>query len=281
MKKWNPSLFGLILVLLIFLAGCNIPRIDSTPTVDVIGTQVSQILTSQPTFTLPPTPHIITGTSTTTPETTTATPESTTTLTPVSTDPRQILGEPSYENPMEKGSTWGLGNDGYKDDYVQIKMDGGFLKMQALQAAGWHSWRLGGEKFQNGYIEATLKTGNCSGNDMYGIVLRAPDYDSGRGYYLGLTCDGQYNLSVWTSSSLEDLLSWTSSDSIHAGSNQTNRLGAWVEGNQWKLYINGFLLQEINDSSILNDGYFGYFIAANQTVDFIFLWMKLLTGINQ
>lgn len=142
------------------------------------------------------------------------------------------------------------------------------MKLEAERAAGWLSWRLGGAQLQNGYVEATFKTGNCSGNDIYGIVLRAPDYESGRGYYLQLTCDGQYNLSVWKDSGLDALQEWTTSSAILAGSNQTNRLGAWITGNQWKLYVNGVLIKEISDGSLINMGHIGFFIVANQTPDF-------------
>jgi len=265
MKRYS---FFILIFLMLLLSGCNLPQSNRTPTVDLVGTQVSQVLTAQPTSTTVPTTAPIEPTNTVIVVTPTESGIPPSTPTPVATDPRQILGDPTWQDSMNNGNNWGLGSDGYKDDYIEIEIEDGFMKLEAERAAGWLSWRLGGAQLQNGYVEATFKTGNCSGNDIYGIVLRAPDYESGRGYYLQLTCDGQYNLSVWKDSGLDALQEWTTSSAILAGSNQTNRLGAWITGNQWKLYVNGVLIKEISDGSLINMGHIGFFIVANQTPDF-------------
>lgn len=265
MKRYS---FFILIFLMLLLSGCNLPQSNPTPTVNLVGTQVSQVLTAQPTSTTVPTTAPIEPTNTVIVVTPTESGIPPSTPTPVATDPRQILGDPTWQDSMNNGNNWGLGSDGYKDDYIEIEIEDGFMKLEAERAAGWLSWRLGGAQLQNGYVEATFKTGNCSGNDIYGIVLRAPDYESGLGYYLQLTCDGRYNLSVWKDSGLDALQEWTTSSAILAGSNQTNRLGAWITGNQWKLYVNGVLIKEISDGSLTNMGHIGFFIIANQTPDF-------------
>ena len=58
-------------------------------------------------------------------------------------------------------------------------------------------WWLTYLSFKDAYLEATFEVEDCSANDQYGLVVRAPDYEDGRGYYYTLTCGGQYDLRRW------------------------------------------------------------------------------------
>jgi len=49
------------------------------------------------------------------------------------------------------------------------------------------------------------------------------------------------------------------------GSNQTSRLGVWASGSHFKLYINGKLIGEVDDSSLTDAGSFGAVIASYNT----------------
>ena len=64
------------------------------------------------------------------------------------------------------------------------------------------------------------------------------------------------------------LLGMLFSQKIHKGPNQTNTLGIWIKGPIIRLYVNNNLLEEINDSTLLNSGHFGLFINARQTPGF-------------
>ena len=64
------------------------------------------------------------------------------------------------------------------------------------------------------------------------------------------------------------LLGMPFSEKIHKGPNQTNTLGIWIKGPIIRLYVNNNLLEEINDSTLLNGGHFGLFINARQTPGF-------------
>ena len=96
------------------------------------------------------------------------------------------------------------------------------------------------------YVEATLSVLTCSGRDSVGLVFRAPDV--GRGYLCGVSCDGRY--------------------SLKSGSDQTQRIAVWTDGNIIRLYANGELLKELVDGTYSDDGLFGVFISSAVTPNF-------------
>jgi hypothetical protein len=109
-------------------------------------------------------------------------------------------------------------------------------------------------------MEARFEAVQCSGEDTFGMVFRAPDYDSGRGYYYGLTCSGKFMLSKWDANGTEDLIT-SFNDMINAGPAQINRLGVWAEGEHLRLYINGKMVTELDDPSFTGAGHYGAYIA--------------------
>ena len=61
MKRYS---FFILIFLMLLLSGCNLPQSNPTPTVNLVGTQVSQVLTAQPTSTTVPTTAPIEPTNT-------------------------------------------------------------------------------------------------------------------------------------------------------------------------------------------------------------------------
>lgn len=258
------------------LSACNLPlgqaRASATPESEQVATQVSTLLTAQPTSapsltsvptsTVPPAP---TKTSTLQAPLDTPTPAPTLTVSP--NDPKASLGDPAWKNTFSTGKGFALETP-YEDDNVRMAVENNALVMTGLQSNGWHSWRLTSPKVQDFYLEATTRTQTCSGNDLYGLVVRAPDFESGQGYYYGISCDGQYNFGKWQDQGLSDIAGLTQSDAILSGSNQTNVIGIKTDGSKISLYANGKLLREVDDSTFGDAGYFGVWIAANQTDGF-------------
>lgn len=273
--------FAILFMICLALSSCNTPgqstgATTATPDPELVATSVSGTLTAQPLPTLAiPTiaPSVTAIIPSDTPQPTlTETPTAPTstavaTLTPAADDIAAALGEPTFRNPMDNGRGFGLGEP-YDDDNVRIAVENGALTMTGKNDNGWHSWRLTSPKLGNVYIEATVRTRNCSRDDLYGIVARAPDYESGKGYYFGFTCDGRYNLGKWVEQGISDMIAYTQNSAILAGSNQTNRIGIRMEGRKLSLYANGKLLQEIEDTSFQEAGYYGVFIAPNETAGF-------------
>jgi hypothetical protein len=268
----------LILTLVLALTGCNLPvnlQNQPSPTIDMVATQVAELLTAQPAPTLasgdatkPPSPtqtpavaDVPTATVTQSP-TATLTPAPTSTTNP--TDPAASLGTPTWEDGLDSAKNFYL----YENDNTKVEGDNSALALTGLTANGWLGWTLTyTQKPTNFYVEATFRTHDCSQSDLYGLIFRASKENAG--YFFGVTCDGRYNLYArdFNNNTNAELIGLKSAASILSGANQTNRLGVLAEGSKISLYINGVLVDEITDSTYAS-GYFGAFIAANQTAGF-------------
>lgn len=204
--------------------------------------------TSQPTFTLTPT-----GTASPSPtQTPGSTPTPAETATPTPSDPKASLGEPAWRDDFKNSANWSL----YDDDYVSFEIEDGKLLMVSFSEVSWDSWMITGRKPVDYFLEAAATPLDCAGLDRYGVIFRS---DASEGYLFGFSCDGQYSLRIWDGNKFTGLVDWTYSPYILAGSGQTNRLGLWVEGDTFRLYANGYLLEEVQDDTYDRGG-FGVFI---------------------
>jgi hypothetical protein len=188
-------------------------------------------------------------------------------------DPSEDLGDPVYTDNSSSWNSWNKDpGDQVLESVTTVSVADGKLSMQSSQVGKFHWW-LNYRLIDNAYLEAIYETGNCSGNDEYGLVFRAPDYFNGVGYYFTLTCDGKFDLREKTEpNSLiqENQLRFgmQSSDLINSGPNQKNTLGVWMNGETIRLYINKQFLGEITDAELTASGHFGPFIYARKTPGF-------------
>jgi hypothetical protein len=200
-------------------------------------------------------------------ETSTPTPSMTptTTITSPASDPRASLGEPEWNDPLDDGQNWPIG----EGTYSSASVENGHLVLTSLTSTG--GWRMATTpRLTDFYAEMTVSPVACSGGDYYGFYFRVPEIHSpDQGYLFGVSCSGQYSLRKWDGrvepngqSTL--LVNWTDSDSIQAGSGQTNRLGVMVVGSRITLYANGALLKELQDESF-PEGYLGVFVNSEVT----------------
>jgi len=178
-------------------------------------------------------------------------------------DPSEDLGDPVYTDNSSSWNSWNKDpGDQVLESVTTVSVADGKLSMQSSQVGKFHWW-----------LNSIYETGNCSGNDEYGLVFRAPDYFNGVGYYFTLTCDGKFDLREKTEpNSLiqENQLRFgmQSSDLINSGPNQKNTLGVWMNGETIRLYINKQFLGEITDAELTASGHFGPFIYARKTPGF-------------
>lgn len=265
---------GLLTLFSILLSACNLPTSEPSSSSDAIATRVASTLTAEingannplgtsvaATLTAMPTEPVSAPSSTlqpseTPPATTTVPP--TETLTPTIT-PTLNLGAPTWRNTLDNGVAFGLQSP-YEDLNSAFSVANGVMVMKSFSSAGFRGWRLTSQSPANIYLQAILTTRNCSGGDQYGLVLRAPDYTDGQGYYLGLTCDSQYRFTRWDSSGVNSLAAGAN-PAILGGANQTNRLAIRAEGQTFKIYVNDQLIEEVNDSTFTGKGHFGVFTA--------------------
>ena len=270
------------LLVLILLASCSTATKVPTPSQSQIDTQVAIILTQAPTSTREPTsvPTMVPVTTTPVPPVPTATATAiptaapTATSTPVpptqvpptptvpATDPKLSLGKPTWTDSFQTGKSFGL----MDSDETLVEVRDGHLYLTAKNANGFHGWTMSYPKVQNFYLEATLKTGECSGKDRYGLVFRAPSFD--KGYFFGVTCDGNFDFRRWDSDGFTGIVDWTKNSSIATGSNQVNRLGVMAKDNKFTFFVNGVQVGEATDDNFKDAGIFGMFIASANTVNF-------------
>ncbi len=267
MKRTIPVF---LLVLALLLSACNFPQPPQTPTPDALATAVAETLTAQPLFEETATPFPSeTPVEAIEPS---PTPSQTPTATVSAEDPLTWLGNPAHRDPLDSGSGFGIGDSGYDDGVTKINLVSGALRFSSSSTTGWRGWRLRPPAIQDFYLEAKYNVVSCGGADVYGIVFRAPDpkFEDGRGYYFGITCDGRYTLTSWSASGTRAVITLTSTDAINTGASQTNRIGAMVKGSNIKLYINGKLVQDLEDTTLTEAGAYGGFIggfSGNLTVD--------------
>lgn len=267
-----------------------------TPTTQQIGAENNaQTVSTEESAELTPTPTatelIVLETATSTPILDTPTPENTATVTslptetptltntpiptstPPSSDPRSHLGAAASTDPMDDSKTWNWPTG--VQDYTAINFKDGYMVLTGLKTtAGWRLPVTAGST--DVYIEMTVKTGECTGKDNYGIIFRIPVFqEADRGYIFAVSCDGKYRFTVWDGKEGENghgdrLIDWRSSPYILTGSNQINRVGVMTIGDRFYLYVNGYLL---NKDTILTDdtypgGNFGVFVTAAETKEF-------------
>ena len=265
----RKSILVLVSCSLLLISSCNFPTSSATPTSDSVATKVAQLLTEQA-VTLRPTipedtPKPNTPTETEIVESHTETPLPTPSATIPPEDPRVLLGPADYVNTLDSGKSFGLDSNGEEDDYTFIRVENGELVLTSKYAIDWSGWRTGGSRIQNAYIEANTRVNSCASADIYGIVVRSPDYS--RGYWFRITCGGNWVFGYWDGTTFVSLKNGSSA-AVLTGSEQSNRLGVMMSGKLFKLYINGVLISEIEDATFGEAGYYGMVIAARATPNF-------------
>ena len=291
-KMKNKIIFIFISVIVIgMLSACNLPSAKLAATdsievanVDAVATAVQLTLESSGEEYLSeentPTDDVSVDEATATQELPTETPElqatvtETPTLNPTQTftptptesmeDPAVNLGNASWTAEFSSDEEGFYDGD---DEHTVIEVQNNALSMTSTRVIpGWHTWSMNYRTIKNAYIEAEIDVYQCSGTDEYGLVFRGPDYSSG--YFFAARCNGEYSLRTYKEGEYEFVAAWHYSDRLNSGSNQANRLGVKMAGNEIKLYLNGELVDTITDDTFTGSGHFGFFIAAYETPGF-------------
>ena len=268
-------LVGLVSIfLLIYVTGCNLPT-NNQETPDLVASQVSMLLTHTPTIdggnqaTPGQIPTITLASTLERPQSTdTATPTIEPSITATELVEGIPTGIPNWTDTFENGTRFGINPGGYDDGQTVIIVSNNSMSMTSVTASGWRGWRLTSQKPGNYYLQANFQTQECNGSDQYGLVIQAPDYDSGQGFYFGLTCDGRYAFQKWEDGGLTNIQGWNNDTNIKSGSDQSNILGVLKSGTKYTLYVNNIELVTIEDDKFSNPGYFGPFIAGVNTSNF-------------
>jgi hypothetical protein len=201
---------------------------------------------------LPPTPTPL-------PAAPTPSPTIAATLPPPS-DPRSELGTPTLRETFDSPAGWFFTSDGH----TQMDVRDGELVMTAFNPDHWNGWAFSSQSGTDFYLEMTAAHGLCGGLDRFGLLFRAP---GNSGYLLGLSCDGRYSLWTWDGFMENRILDWTSSDFIRTGEGSPNRLGVRAQGDRLAVYVNGYLLQDVQHPGF-SAGRMGVFVGSAETVNY-------------
>ncbi len=175
--------------------------------------------------------------------------------------------QPGWKSFNDKSSPWYLGTD----DGIDFDIDGGQLVITASKPTG-DRWRVAQPGFlDNFYLQSKFATGpTCSGKDGYGLLVRAPNQPDGvidSGYVFSFSCDGKYRVYRIDAGSYEGLQNWTTAPAVKPGSNQSNVMGIYANGDTLQLYANGILIYAFEDVTY-SGGLFGLMIRSEFTEDF-------------
>jgi hypothetical protein len=192
-------------------------------------------------------------------------------------DPVATYGQPTFEDPMNGSNIndWTNPVTGLLPNTNYIKIvetnDKFYVTGKVAEFSTWYfTWR----ELTDFYLQSTFNSGACSGKDAYGLILRGPEHLAGvsYGYVVTFSCDGSlwvYRLDSASPYKSVDLVSWTPSQYITAGSNKENVMGIKAIGSTLTIYANGHQIAQVTDNKYAS-GRYGLFVNADQTDNYTY-----------
>jgi hypothetical protein len=192
-------------------------------------------------------------------------------------DPVATYGNPTFTDPMNGGNIndWVNPVSGLLPNTKYLKMSLTDQKVYVSgKLAGWTTWYFTWHELEDFYLQSTFDSGNCSGKDAYGLIIRGPQHLAGEsfGYVAAFSCDGQFMVFRLDSASpftTKDLVSWTDSDYITAGANKQNVMGVRAVGDKLTIFANGHQIAEVTDDSY-GSGRYGLFVSPELTANYTY-----------
>lgn len=258
---------SLIIVLLsLILAGCGTLQEDQ-PTEDLLATQVASILTETAMAEMPPPTETIAPSVTPTIEEPSDTPTespsitATATQTVPPTDPAVLLGNPAWTYDFNgTSSPWD-----YESEQAIFETSNGSLNITAQANRNWHSWWVSSPKLKDAYVEITAEMDTCAGFDRFGFAVRASSTGD-QFYFLDLTCDGRWGFfRMAPDVEINEIRAYQEIDINFNSWTDPHRLGIWMEGSNFRFYIDGEEIGVASDDTLLSEGYIGFMIAFSET----------------
>ena len=110
------------------------------------------------------------------------------------------------------------------------------------------------------YAEAIVDINLCSGQDQYGMILRATP--GGNYYRFTINCNGQERLDVIRNGETYALTDWLSSGDVSMGAPSQIKVGVWAAGREIRLFLNDHYQFSLVDP-VFSNGTIGFFIYAS------------------
>jgi len=204
------------------------------------------------------------------------TPEPTNTPRPPKTpsappkNPEDDYGNPNFIENFEDSTAWQDYYGSMENDNIALAIEDGQMQVTGKKNEGFKTWWFGGFELTNFYIEMTVNSGECSGKDAYGLILRGEP--SSHGYIIAFTCEGQ--VVSWRLDSVNpyidlEILGYTDPKLIHKGSDQSNVMSVLMEDDKISIFVNGYYFTILSDSTY-EYGQWGIFVMAWPTENYTF-----------
>jgi hypothetical protein len=108
----------------------------------------------------------------------------------------------------------------------------------------------------------------CSGADRFGLAVRGSS-DGQQFYFMGITCDGRWGFfRMEEDVNITTLIGYQEAEPLTAGLTEPHRVGIWMQGDTFTLYINGVEVGTTTDTTLPDAGYTGFLVAFANTPGF-------------
>jgi hypothetical protein len=192
-------------------------------------------------------------------------------------DPFATYGTPTFDDPMtgENINDWVNPKSGLlpNTNYIKITETGAKFYVTG-KLKGFSTWYFTWRELTDFYMQTTFDSGSCAGRDAYGLIVRGPEHLAGvsYGYVVSFSCDGQlyvFRLDGANPYTTKDLVSWTKSDYILAGTNKQNVVGIQAIGDTLTIFANGHQIAQVTDKKF-EFGRFGVFVNPDLTANYTY-----------
>ncbi|NJD58966.1 MAG: hypothetical protein C3F13_19060 [Anaerolineales bacterium] len=200
-------------------------------------------------------------------------------VTPItgSFNPVAVYGPATFEDPMTGGNIndWTNPTTGLLPNTSYIKISEIDAKFYVTgKMPGFSTWYFQWRELSDFYLQSTFDSGSCAGKDAYGLIVRGPEHQAGvsYGYVVSFTCDGSlwvFRLDGANPYTTKELVSYTPSSYIIAGTNKQNVMGIKFIGNTITVYANGNQIAEIFDNKFTS-GRYGVFVSPENTTNYTY-----------
>jgi hypothetical protein len=192
-------------------------------------------------------------------------------------NPAATYGTPTFEDPMNGGniSDWTNPTTGLlpNTNYLKITVTDGKFYVTG-KVPGFSTWYFTWHELTDFYLQSTFDSGSCAGKDAYGLIIRGPEHLAGvsYGYVVAFSCDGAlhvFRLDGANPYTTLELVSWTPSSYIIAGTNKQNIMGIKAIGSTLTIYANGYQIAQVTDSKY-SFGRYGVFVSPELTANYTY-----------
>ncbi|HEY42749.1 MAG TPA: hypothetical protein G4O11_02080 [Anaerolineae bacterium] len=228
----------MIIITTLALPGC----LKAGPLPSPTPTQVTP--TTTPTFIIP----TLIPTATFTPE-----PESSPTP-----DLLIGLGDVIFEDSFDRNLGWEID----QSEIGGSSMVEGRLSLSVRRSNNFYFIRSPAPTMTDFFLEVTVRSEVCSDGDEFGVMFRF--LAMGEHYRFALTCDGNARVSRILEEGEIVLVPLTQTYAMIQGFLVDNRIGIWVNGNQFRFYINSLEVFSSRDN-VLPYGQLAFFVRSRQS----------------